>query len=54
MLLVSSKRIFIEKEAAWLFVTMKKRSSTVTGLMQYIKFLYRYQSIENNILRWAL
>ena len=54
MLLVLSKHIFIEKEGAWLFVTMKKRSGTMTGLMQYIKFLYRYQGIENNVLRWPL
>ena len=26
MLLVSSKHVFIEKEAAWLFLTMQKRS----------------------------
>ena len=36
MLLVSSKHVFIEKEAAWLCATMLKRSSTAAGLMWHI------------------
>ena len=54
MLLVLSRHVFIEKEAAQLCVTIPKRSSAMTGLMWYVKFSYRYHSVENKFLRWTL
>ena len=51
MLLVLSNYVYIEKEAAWVSVTMQKDSSAMKDLMCYIKCLYRYGSIENKFLR---
>ena len=47
MLLVSSKRVFIEKETAWLLLTMQKCSSAMASLMRYIKSLHRYHSVRH-------
>ena len=43
-MLVLSRHDFIEKEAALLYVTMRKHSKGMTGLMWYIK--YKSHSIE--------
>ena len=42
MLAVSQKHIFIENEIAQVCVTMRKRSSTITGTMEYKMFLYKF------------
>ena len=54
MLLVLSRHVFIEKEATQPCVKMRKRSCGMTGLMWYIKLLYRNHSIEITFLRWPL
>ena len=54
MLLVLSRHVFIEKEASQLYVTMRKRSSGMAGLMWYIKLLYKCHGIEITFLRWLL
>ena len=52
MLLVSYKRVFIENETVRLCVTMWKRAIIIPSIMQYIKFLLKYHSVENKFLRW--
>ena len=45
IVLVSSKIVFIEKEAAWLCITMQRHVRTMIGLMWCMKILYRYHSV---------
>ena len=53
MLLVSLKHVFIKNEVAWPCVTMRKRSSAMTGLMWYKRVFYRYHNVENKFFALA-
>ena len=46
MLLVLSRHVFTEKEAAQLCVTMRKHSSGMTSLTWYIKLLDRHDNAD--------
>ena len=50
MFLVSHKMTFHKNEAAYLCVTMRKRSGGIVGTIWHVKFWHRYQDVRNKFL----